>query len=180
MIVETLWLVSTSSHRSSICLTHGFCNNLDLTSEARGHVEDVCAVDSMPSNQDISERIIPQSAGIGGEVLHRDANLRLSLEGMCIDQLKRLILKVVNHQTCDFNAQRRGPTLHPLTRSSWSFSDLQPRRGRFYRWNGTRQRRGSRHHLSNCKHLVANILPISALTAFQKRGCGQLQNCGYI
>jgi len=69
---------------------------LDPTSETPRLVEgDRNVIDSMASDQDLSERLAHQLKGIVGEVLDEKEELRLYIKGKGIDQSKFRVLSVV-------------------------------------------------------------------------------------
>jgi len=51
-------------------------------------VGDQRAPDSLPSDEDLSERAMRQLEGISGEVADKSANLRLCISGKCIGKSK--------------------------------------------------------------------------------------------
>ena len=53
------------------------------------------ALDSVASDQDLSERTMRQLAGIGGEVTDKNTKSRLYISGECLGKSKFLILQTV-------------------------------------------------------------------------------------
>lgn len=100
---------------------------------------------------DYSETTL-QPAEITSGFIDKKTKHGLFITGEYIDQSKCRTLTIVS-QICNFNVRRR-LTFHPSTPSNSSFSDLQPRRGRFCHWKGHPKKHGSRHYRLNCKNSV--------------------------